>query len=101
MAIEKVAGGGLIVAAVGVGAAILGPGLLKAARPKLLQALVVGMAAGREARIALEAAWEDFEDLLAEARATADRAQSEPAETASNVKPFAKPAEPEAPLHGA
>jgi hypothetical protein len=104
MSLERIAGGALIAAALGVGAAVLAPGLTRAARPRLLKALATGIALAREGRLAVEGAWEDFEDLLAEARAAADRAREAGEPAAASVTPFVRNApktDAESPPRGA
>jgi hypothetical protein len=106
MSVDKIAGGTLIAVALGIGAAALAPGIVRAARPRLLKALATGIALAREGRVALEGAWEDLEDLLAEARANADSALETGARqpASSNVSQLARraaEAEAESPSHGA
>jgi hypothetical protein len=86
MSVKAIVGGAAIVAAVGVGAVILAPGLIRAARPSLLKALTQGMALARVGRAQIESAWEDFEDFVAEATAAAHAQGGEQAaQAASNV----------------
>jgi hypothetical protein len=96
MSLRAVLGGAAIVAAVGVGAVILAPGIIRASRPTLLKALTQGMALARVGRARIESVWEDLEDFVAEASAameaqakaaaaatTPDAANPSPAETAA------------------
>jgi hypothetical protein len=94
MALDKIVGGVVIVAAIGIGAAILAPGLVRAGRPLLRKALAQGMALAREGQSAFEAAWEDFEDVLAEA--AADASQQKQAPAGATVTPFSRPSAPDA-----
>jgi hypothetical protein len=72
MANERFLGMAVVAAAVGAGVAVLGPALARAFRPALRTALARGMVLARTSQVAIEGAWEDFEDFLAEARAEAD-----------------------------
>ncbi len=86
MSVKAIVGGAAIVAAVGVGAVVLAPGLFRAARPSLLKALTRGMALARVGRVQIESAWEDFEDFVAEATAAVQaEAQTAGAQGDSNV----------------
>ncbi len=104
MGVVKLARGGVLLAALGAGVATLAPGLARAVRPRVLQALTLGIALSKQARRSLEGAWEDFEDLMAEAQAAAEAraaqegaTQAEPRQETNvetscskgNVKPFA------------
>jgi hypothetical protein len=70
MSLRVVLGGAAVITAVGVGAAILAPGMIRAARPALLRALTQGMMLARIGRARIEGVWEDLEDFVAEASAT-------------------------------
>lgn len=92
MSVKAILGGAAIVAAVGVGAVILAPGLIRAARPSLLKALTQGMALARVGRAQIESAWEDFEDFVAEATAAAQaHGGQSTAQAESNVTWVDKP----------
>lgn len=77
MSVRAILGGAAVVAAVGVGAVILAPGLIRAARPTMLKALAQGMALARVGRARIESAWEDLEDFVAEATAHAEQQAAE------------------------
>jgi len=84
MSLRVVLGGAAVITAVGVGAAILAPGMIRAARPALLRALTQGMALARIGRARIEGVWEDLEDFVAEASATLKaEASAAPAAAAS------------------
>jgi hypothetical protein len=86
MPIGRIVGSVVIAVAVGVGAAVLGPGLARAVRPALRKAMTRAITLAREGQVFVEGAWEDFEDLLAEAQADSERGS---APAASHGPPFA------------